>query len=232
MSPQIRRQALSGVIVVIAVLTWAASPVVNPAGAQAPPVIKAAGLFTFPGDWSKIPAATITVFYPAQSSWEFLTSGSHPGSKEVLAGTACQTCHQTQEKTLGERLVKGGPREPDPVAGKRGSVDVSTRAAFDDQYIYMRFEWAAPRPGVGHETWRFDGSRWIPWGGPKPEATKHNIPASYEDRLALMLAERNVQAADRAQTGFNQAGCFIACHNSMRNMPNAVSGDRVRNHPY
>ncbi|MDR7542957.1 MAG: ethylbenzene dehydrogenase-related protein [Armatimonadota bacterium] len=232
MFPQFHRSVLSGIIAVAVALTWTAGPTVNPAGAQAPPVIKAGGLFTFHGDWSKIPAATITVFYPAQSSWQFLTSGSHPGNKEVLAGTRCQTCHQDQEKTLGERLVKGGAREPDPVAGKRGSVDVSARAAFDDQYIYLRFEWAAPRPGVGHELWRFDGSRWVPWGGPKPEATKRNIPASYEDRLALMLTERNVPAADHAQTGFNQAGCFIACHNSMRNMPNAVTGDRVRNHPY
>jgi len=230
-----RRRVLgiASIVVLTLVMTAGSSyRTLRRADAQAPPTIRAVGLFSFPGDWSKIPSATVTVFYPGQSSWQFVTGASHPGNKEVRAGVPCLTCHQGQEKTLGERLVKGGPREPDPVAGKRGSVDVSVRAAFDAQYIYMRFEWNAPRPGVGHELWRFDGSQWVPWGGPKPDATKHNMPASYEERLALMLTERNLQAEDRAQTGFNQAGCFIACHNSMRNMPNAVAGDRVRSHPY
>ncbi|MBM3469229.1 MAG: hypothetical protein FJX73_00325 [Armatimonadetes bacterium] len=220
---------------VVVTLALAASPpggVLRSADAQASPAIKGAALFAFPGDWSKIPAATIAVFYPGQVSWQFLTSASHKGSKDVLAGTTCQTCHQGQEKALGEKLVKPGRLEPDPVIGKRGSVDVSVRAAFDDQYLYMRFEWRAPRPGASHLLWRFDGTRWVEWGGEKPEATKANIPPSYEDRLALMITERNVPAADGAQTGFNQAGCFIACHNSMENMPANVAGDRVRTHPY
>ncbi len=230
-----RRVAVFVMIVVVVTLAFAASPpggALRPADAQAQPTIRAAGLFTFPGDWSKSPEATITVFSPGQISWQFLTSASHQGSKEVLSGVACQTCHQGQEKALGEKLVKAGRMEPDPVIGKRGSVDVSVRAAFDDQYLYLRFEWRAPRPGASHLLWRFDGTRWVEWGGEKPTATKANTPPSYEDRLALMLTERNVPAADGAQTGFNQAGCFIACHTSMENMPADVAGDRVRTHPY
>ena len=235
MSPAFRRTVLSISVMVAVAVTYAAGPsasTLSPAGAQAPPVIKAAGLFSFPGDWSKIPEATVTVFFPGQASWEFVTSASHPGSKEVLSGTTCQTCHAGQEKTLGEKLVKPHRLEPDPIAGKRGSVDVSVRAAFDEKYVYFRFEWQAPQPGVSHELWRYDGTRWVSWGGPKPETTKANVPPSYEDRIALMVTERNVPAADNAKTGFNQAGCFIACHNSMRNMPLDVRGDRVRSNPY
>lgn len=235
MSPSIRWTVL-GVTVAIVVLL---SSVFRPAGnilkradAQAPPVIQAAGLFTFPGDWSKIPAATITVFYPGQSSWQSRIGAAHAGGQAVVAGTPCLTCHTGQEKTLGEKLVKPGTLEPDPIAGKRGFVDVSVRAAFDGQYIYFRFEWQAAQPGASHELWRYDGTRWVPWGGPKPAATKAGIPPSYEDRLALMFTERNVQAADGAKTGFNQVGCFMACHNSMRYMPADVVGDRVRTHPY
>ena len=229
---QMRLGVIVAIVVALSLATWSPRGSLSSADAQVQSTIKAAGLFTFPGDWSKIPAATIAVFYPGQASWQFLTSASHPGNKEVLAGTTCQTCHQGQEKALGEKLVKAGRMEPDPVIGKRGSVDVSVRAAFDDQYLYLRFEWRAPRPGASHLLWRFDGTRWVEWGGEKPTATKANIPPSYEDRLALMITERNVPAADGAQTGFNQAGCFIACHNSMENMPADVRGDRVRTHPY
>lgn len=219
-------------VIVAAVMAGPTARILGPAGAQPPPVVQGAGIFTFSGDWSKIPEKTMTLFFPGQASWEFLTGGGHPGSEAVVAGTNCQTCHAGQEQTMGQRLVQHPQLEPDPVAGKRGSLDVSVRAAFDDQYIYLRFEWQAARPGASHTLWRFDGTRWVAWGGPKPEATKAGIPPSYEERLAVMFTERNVPAADGAKTGFNQAGCFIACHNSMRNMPLDVRGPRVQGHPY
>lgn len=224
-----------GTVGILAILTssvWSPVGTTGRVDAQAFPSIRPAGLFTFPGDWSKIPSNTITVFFPGQASWEFLTSARHPGSQAIQTGTPCLNCHTGQEKMLGDRLVKGGPLEPDPVAGKPGTMDVSVRAAFDDQYIYFRFEWQASQPGASHTLWRYDGRQWVTWGGPKPAATKAGIPPSYEERLALMWTERNVQAADAAKTGFNQAGCFMACHTSMRYMPNDVVGDRVRAHPY
>jgi hypothetical protein len=235
MARAVRRVALGLAVVVVVVLTFSAGPFVGTlgqAGAQTFPAIRPAGLFTFPGEWAQIPASTITLFYPAQASWQHITSPAHPGRNEVLAGTSCRTCHDGQERALGERLVGPSRIEPDPVAGKRGWVSVSVRAAFDDEHLYLRFEWDAPQPGASHTLWRFDGTRWVAWGGPKPDATKANRPPSYEDRLALMLTERNVPAFDGSRTGFNQAGCFIACHNSMRNMPNDVAGDRVTRHPY
>jgi hypothetical protein len=229
-----RRAGLITTVVVLALLLVIAgsSARLGPAGAQAPPVIQGAGLFTFPGNWSAVPERTITVFFPGQASWEFLTSSEHPGSEQVASGTNCQTCHAGQEKDKGEKLAKHARLEPNPIAGKQGALDVSVRAAFDDQYIYMRFEWAAAAPGASHELWRYDGTRWVPWGGPKPDATKANIAPSYEERLAVMFTERNVPAADGAKTGFNQAGCFIACHSSMTDMSREVRGDSVRNHPY
>lgn len=229
-----RRMGLIGTVLLLTGLLAVAGPSgrLERAGAQAPAVIQGAGLFTFPGDWTAIPERTITVFFPGQASWQFLTGTDHPGGEQVSAGTTCQTCHAGQEKAKGESLVKHARLEPDPIAGKRGWLDVAVRAAFDDQFIYMRFEWAASEPGASHELWRYDGTRWIPWGGPKPDTTKANTTASYEERLAVMFTERNVPAADGAKTGFNQAGCFIACHSSMRNMSRDVRGDRVVSHPY
>ena len=71
-------------------------------------------------DWSKVPVTNVTLFYPGQSSYEWLRSGSHPGSKMVADGTACVTCHQGKEKAMGDKIVKGGPLEPTPVKGKNG----------------------------------------------------------------------------------------------------------------
>jgi hypothetical protein len=60
-------------------------------------------------DWSKVPVTDVTLFYPGQSSYEWLRTSNHPGSKMVLDGTACVTCHQGREKAMGDKLVKGGP---------------------------------------------------------------------------------------------------------------------------
>src|SRR3972149_5463633 len=138
--PRAVRRAGSGVMVgLLSVLITIAGPsmVLGPATAQVPPVIQGAGLFTFPGDWSTIPEKTVTLFFPGQASWEFLTSSDHPGSEQVVAGTTCQACHAGQEKMKGESLVKHARLEADPIAGKAGSLDVPVRAAFGDQYIYM-----------------------------------------------------------------------------------------------
>ena len=50
-------------------------------------------------DWAKVPVANVTLFYPGQSSYEWLRTSAHPGSKSVLDGQACITCH----------TVNGGP---------------------------------------------------------------------------------------------------------------------------
>jgi hypothetical protein len=43
----------------------------------APSEVAGPRLFGFPGNWSQVPAKTITLFYPGQASWEFLTSNAH-----------------------------------------------------------------------------------------------------------------------------------------------------------
>jgi hypothetical protein len=65
-------------------------------------------------DWDKIPAKTVTLFYPGQSSYQWLNS-DHKGGKgadAVKKGQACLRCHEDEEKKLGEALVKGGKLEP------------------------------------------------------------------------------------------------------------------------
>src|SRR4051812_21430002 len=78
-------------------------------------------------DWSKIKATEVTLFYPGQSSYEWLRSTAHQGAnRKVQQGAACVSCHDEKdaEKELGEKLVKAGPLEPSPVKGKSGYKDL------------------------------------------------------------------------------------------------------------
>ena len=82
-------------------------------------------------DWSKIPTKSITLFYPGQSTYDWLVSPAHLGAKLVEQGQACRSCHEGSEKTRGEKIVKGGNLESTPIAGKNGTVDVAVQAAHD-----------------------------------------------------------------------------------------------------
>lgn len=197
----------------------------------APLEITGQRLFQLPGDWEKIPAKTVTLFYPGQASWQYLTSDAHPGAKALSAG--CATCHAGQEKALGAKLVQAGPREADPIAGKLPSIDLAVRAAYDAEFVYFQFRWASQVPHAMHTLWRYNGKQWVEWGGEKPEATKKGILPSYEDRLAILFDEpNNVPAYDGASETFSQVGCWMTCHNSMRAMPNDVPNKAIDPHPY
>ena len=197
----------------------------------APYEITGPRLFGFPGDWEKIPAKTVTLFYPGQTSWQYLTSAAHPGAPAIETG--CVTCHAGQEKALGAKLVQAGPRESDPIAGKIPAIDLTVRAAYDTEFVYFQFRWPTQAPHAMHTLWRYDGKQWVAWGGEKPEATKKGILPSYEDRLAIILDEpNNVAAYDGAGATFSQVGCWMTCHNSMRAMPKDVPRNAIDPHPY
>jgi hypothetical protein len=187
----------------------------------------------FPGDWEKIRATTTILFYPAQASWQYLTGPGHPGGDQLQAGMSCAECHGGEQPQMGRSLVKHTDLEPDPIAGKRPSVPLTVRAAFDSQSIYFQFQWDAPHPGVTHTLWRYDGQKWVRAGGPKPDAPKKGLAPSYEDRVAVLIGDPGtVPAHDGAKVTFSQAGCFIACHDSMRAMPKEPTKAAVKAHPY
>jgi hypothetical protein len=188
-------------------------------------------LFSFPGDWEKIPPKTVTLFYPGQASWQYLTSNAHSGAPAINAG--CTTCHAGQEKALGAQMVQAGPRENDPIAGKAPSIDLAVRAAYDAEFVYFQFRWATKNPNAVHSVWRYDGKQWTAWGGPKPDATKRGVTPIYEDRLAILWDEpNNVPAFEGSSATFSQVGCWMTCHDSMRAMAKVVPRKAIEPHPY
>jgi hypothetical protein len=176
-------------------------------------------------DWNKIPSANIALFYPGQSSYEWIHSANHPGSGAVKAGEACVTCHKGSEKTLGEKIVKGGPLEPVPVKGKNGSVDLNVQAAYDAKNAYIRLQWKTINsyPGTEHQYLRFDGKEWKVYGYPKLDKVvqEGKQPAIYEDRMSIMIDDGKV-------ANFAKQGCWLTCHDGQRDMPKQFTSDEVK----
>jgi hypothetical protein len=190
--------------------------------------------FSFPGSWEEHETAELTLFYPGQVSWEWLSSDAHPGSAGLLAGTACSECHTGQvaphPAELGERLVGHPTFDPEPIGDKRPSIDLSVQAAYDDDNLYLRFSWASAEPGVYQDYFRFDGEAWERYGGERPGTPEDQL--AQEDRLSVMIGTENVRAFDGADFGFETIGCFAACHSSLTDMPDAPSSEAVEAHPY
>ena len=59
-------------------------------------------------DWSKVPVANVTLFYPGQSAYEWLRTSDHRGSNSVLDGGSCTTCHRGRQKALGCKILRNG----------------------------------------------------------------------------------------------------------------------------
>jgi hypothetical protein len=92
-------------------------------------------------DWSKVPAKSVTLFYPGQSTYDWLLSPDHKkGDKQTAQGKACLSCHEGDEADIGNKLVKGGPLEPAPIPGKNGTLPFSVQAAHDKEFVYFRMQ--------------------------------------------------------------------------------------------
>jgi hypothetical protein len=178
-------------------------------------------------DWGNVPTTKLVLFYPGQSSYEWLRSDAHKGAaKEVRRGDACTSCHDDakEEKIQGAKIMKGHALEPTPVKGKNGSVDLNVQAAFDDKNAYLRFQWKTqnPYPGTEHQYLRFDGKEWKVYGFPKLDKVVQDgvQPGIYEDRMSIMIDDGKV-------AGFAQQGCWLTCHDGERDMPKQFTKDEA-----
>jgi len=180
-------------------------------------------------NWSKVPTKTLTLFYPGQSTYQWLRSSEHAGSSMVSKGEACVTCHKGQEQQKGDKLVKANKLEPTPVEGKNGSLPLNVQVAYDNENAYFRFQWKtnAAYPGDAYPFYRFDGKEWKPYGAQKLAgvARKGEQPGIYEDRLNMMIDDGKVP-------GFAKHGCWLTCHNGERDAPNQPTADQVKATPF
>jgi len=179
-------------------------------------------------DWSKIPVKNMKLFYPGQASYEWLHTPEHNGSRAIAQGKPCLQCHEGDEAAKGNKLVKPGPQEAMPVAGKNGVLDLAVQAAHDDKNLYLRFQWKtqAQGPGDNYPQIRFDGTEWKNYGAHRlnKAVREGKMQAIYEDRLSLMVDDGKVP-------NFANHGCWITCHDGMRDMRNEATKEQIAANP-
>lgn len=183
-----------------------------------------------PPDWSKVPVTKVKLFYPGQSTYDWLLSPAHKkGDKQIPKGARCVKCHEDDEDAMGKRIVGGKVLEPEPIPGKVPVIDLSVQAAHDADSLYLRFQWKSQmnREGRMHNYIRFDGQKWAFWGSHRANAAVRSgkQPPLYEDRLAIMLDDGKVPL-------FARQGCWLTCHNGMRDAPDEASKAQVQDHAY
>ncbi|WP_104020048.1 ethylbenzene dehydrogenase-related protein [Roseovarius nitratireducens] len=180
-------------------------------------------------DWSAIPTTTLTLFYPGQSGYDWLRSSDHKRAySKVIEGDSCVSCHEGEEKDIGQLIVTGERLEPDPIEGKNPTVDLAMQVAYDDENTHFRFQWKTQmdRPGQMHNYIRYNGEAWEFYGSHRASSKVRSgeQPPLYEDRLAIMVDDGSVP-------NFAAQGCWLSCHNGMRDMPEEASKDDIASNP-
>lgn len=174
-------------------------------GAASSPVAASAAAAGFGIDWSDVPDREITIFYPGQSSMEWIFKGSeHGGKLPFKAGDRCTACHDKEAAEMGRKIVTGEKLEPQVIPDKTGSIAVKVQAAHDDEYLYMRYEWQnsehTPVPFV-------DGGKMDP---------------DNQIKIAMMFSDDNKREEDDFTGSVlysGRAGCWGTCHHDARGMP-------------
>ena len=181
-----------------------------------------------PADWSAVPTKTVKLFYPGQSTYQWVRSKAHRrADKKVIEGDSCVSCHEGEEEDIGKLIVSGEKLEPAPIPGKEGVKDLKVQATHDGEYLYMRFRWNTQfnREGRMHNMIRYDGEAWKFYGSHRAnkKVRSGKEPPVYEDRVSIIIDDGNV-------AGFAEQGCWLTCHDGMRDSPNKPDKKMVQAH--
>ncbi len=180
-------------------------------------------------DWGQVPTSDPRLFYPGQSSYEWMHIEDHKKAyNEVRGGEACLNCHKGEQKSLGGILVEEGRLEDNPIEGKDGYKRISVQAAHDAQNLYLRLSWEsdADQPGDVGNLMRFTAGKWQWWGNHRQHdgVVDGGQPAIYPDRLGIMIGDGRVKR-------YPEHGCWMTCHDSLPGMLDPADEDEVEKHP-
>ncbi|VAW98952.1 Cytochrome c-type protein NapC, partial [hydrothermal vent metagenome] len=151
-------------------------------------------------NWGSIEAVDIPLFFPGQSSMEWVLKGSdHGGKRAIMTGDRCFDCHEDEEVDIGEKIVSGEILEPTPIPGKRGSIILKVQAAHDANNLYMRFQWKDDKHA------------------PAPFVSGGKMDPENQIKFAIMLTTDSED--DPAVEFAERMGCWQSCHHDVNSMP-------------
>ncbi|MDU8927185.1 NapC/NirT family cytochrome c [Alisedimentitalea sp. MJ-SS2] len=160
-------------------------------------------------DWSAIPSADLTLFYPGQASFEWVQNGKQHGGARPLTkgGDKCTTCHAKELDMIGNKIVKGGGGknedvEPTPIPGKRGLIGATVQAAHDADNLYVRLQW----PDAPH--------------APAPFVDGGKMDPDNQIKVAMMITGTGIEMGE-------QVGCWASCHADNTFMPFDPGADAI-----
>ncbi len=150
-----------------------------------------------PADWSDIEGKSVVLFYPGQSTYEWLIGEEHKkGNAKVPNGASCMKCHEEDEPDMGDSRVDLS--EVDAIEGKSGYLEMEVQAAYDADNLYMRFEWASD-----NEEWGSAGS---------PESLAILVDDGSVDRFnkhGCWIGEWNKSKSEDDIAALRSAGTFL-----------------------
>lgn len=156
------------------------------------------------GDWGGIEGRKVTLFYPGQTSVEWVLKGSdHGGARAVTKiGDRCGECHEGEQADMGKKLVTGEKAETMVIPDKRAAIEADVKAAHDGQNLYLQVSW----PDAPHT--------------PAPFVDGGKMDPDNQVKLAVMLIPEENEFA-------TQVGCWATCHHDSRYMPDHPSAEAL-----
>jgi hypothetical protein len=105
---------------------------------------------------------------------------------------------------------------------KQLTMPLQVKAAYNGRDIFFRYRWPARQPSIYHDMIKFEGGKWVRYGGsvagPQPQGI-------YEDRVTMLVDDGSVPE-------FARYGGYITIGDRMRFFTNEAKPAEVRAHPY
>lgn len=165
---------------------------------------------------------TLKAFRPGQASYEYLSSANHTGG--ITAD--CSVCHGSYPTRPPHNSAIRDEDEPVPDVN---TVDLTVQAAYDATNFYLKANWRTPRPGIVHGLATYQSGQWV-GNSTALEPDTIELPEgkvyAAEDRFATMFMPKSEDISVGAS--FHRAGCFVACHEDLDDMPEWSGGETLK----
>jgi hypothetical protein len=102
------------------------------------------------------------------------------------------------------------------------TMPLQVKAAYNGQDMFFRYRWPAKQPSIYHDMLKFEGGKWVRYGGSVPGPQPQGI---YEDRLTMLVDDGSVPE-------FAKYGGYVTIGDRMRFFTGEATPDEVKAHPY